>query len=61
MVWPIAIDSEKLNFRSWQERRFWLPLFLIDAGGNVRYDKIGEGKYNEISAAVGALITESQA
>ena len=23
LVWPIAIDNEKLNFRSWQERRFW--------------------------------------
>jgi thiol-disulfide isomerase/thioredoxin len=61
LVWPIAIDNEKLNFRSWQERRFWPRLFLIDAEGNVRYDKIGEGKYDEISAAVGALITESQA
>lgn len=61
LIWPIAIDNNKLNFRSWQERRFWPRLFLIDAAGNVRYDKIGEGKYDEISAAVGALITESQA
>jgi thiol-disulfide isomerase/thioredoxin len=61
LVWPIAIDNKKLNFRSWQERRFWPRLFLIDADGNVRYDKIGEGKYDEISAAVGALIAESQA
>lgn len=60
LVWPIAIDNDKLNFRSWQERRFWPRLFLIDAEGNVRYDKIGEGKYDEISAAVGALIAESQ-
>ncbi len=61
LVWPIAIDNEKLNFRSWQERRFWPRLFLIDADGNVRYDHIGEGAYDEIDAAVGALIDEKNA
>lgn len=61
LVWPIAIDNDKLNFRSWQERRFWPRLFLIDADGNVRYDHIGEGAYDEIDAAVGALINEKNA
>lgn len=61
LVWPIAIDNDKLNFRSWQERRFWPRLFLIDADGSVRYDHIGEGAYDEIDAAVGALINEKNA
>ncbi|MFK7916819.1 MAG: redoxin family protein [Ilumatobacter sp.] len=61
LVWPIAIDNDKLNFRSWQERRFWPRVILIDADGNVRYDHIGEGAYDEIDAAVGALITEANA
>lgn len=61
LVWPIAIDNDKLNFRSWQERRFWPRMILIDADGNVRYDHIGEGAYDEIDAAVGALIAESNA
>ena len=61
LVWPIAIDNEKLNFRSWQERRFWPRLFLIDGNGNVRYDHIGEGRYAEQTAAVGALIDELKA
>ncbi|WP_051071427.1 redoxin family protein [Ilumatobacter coccineus] len=57
--WPIALDTEKRSFRSWQtDRRFWPRLFLIDRDGNVRYDKIGEGKYDVIDAAVGALIDE---
>jgi thiol-disulfide isomerase/thioredoxin len=56
LTWPIAIDNEKLNFRSWQERRFWPRIFLIDHNGNVRYDHIGEGAYDDIDAAVGALI-----
>ncbi len=60
LTWPIAIDNEKLNFRSWQERRFWPRIFLIDQDGNVRYDHIGEGAYDDIDAAVGALIAEGQ-
>ena len=58
LTWPIAIDNDKLNFRSWQERRFWPRVFLIDRDGNIRYDHIGEGAYDEIDAAVGALIAE---
>ena len=63
LVWPIAIEFEetKANFRSWQDRRFWPRLFLIDSDGNVRYDHIGEGAYDEIDAAVGALIDEKNA
>lgn len=63
LVWPIAIEFKetKANFRSWQDRRFWPRLFLIDADGNVRYDHIGEGAYDEIDAAVGALIDEKNA
>lgn len=63
LVWPIAVEFKetKANFRSWQDRRFWPRLFLIDADGNVRYDHIGEGAYDEIDAAVGALIAEKNA
>lgn len=57
--WPIALDTEKETFRSWQTgRRFWPRIYLIDRDGSVRYDKIGEGRYDEIDAAVGALIDE---
>lgn len=57
--WPVALDTEKKSFRSWQtDRRFWPRLYLIDQDGNIRYDKIGEGKYDVIDAAVGALIDE---
>ncbi len=60
VTWPIALDTEKRSFRSWQEggRRFWPRIYLIDRDGNIRYDKIGEGRYDEIDAAVGALIDE---
>ncbi len=61
VTWPIVLDTEKRSFRTWQtERRFWPRLYLIDQDGNVRYDKIGEGRYDEIDAAVGALIAEGR-
>lgn len=60
LTWPIAVDNDKANFRSWQDRRFWPRIMLIDADGNVRYDHIGEGAYDETDAAVGALIAERQ-
>ncbi|MEM1335262.1 MAG: redoxin domain-containing protein [Actinomycetota bacterium] len=59
VTWPIALDTEKETFRSWQTgRRFWPRIYLIDRDGDIRYDKIGEGRYDEIDAAVGALIDE---
>ena len=61
VTWPIALDTDKQTFRSWQTgRRFWPRIYLIDRDGNVRYDKIGEGRYDEIDAAVGALIDEDE-
>lgn len=60
VTWPIALDTEKRTFRSWQtDRRFWPRIYLIDRDGEIRYDKIGEGKYDVIDAAVGALIAET--
>lgn len=55
--WPIALDTEKKNFRSWQgSRRFWPRTYVIDQNGDVRYDKIGEGKYDELEATVAYLL-----
>jgi len=55
--WPIALDTEKKNFRSWQgSRRFWPRTYVIDQNGDVRFDKIGEGKYDELEATVAYLL-----
>ncbi len=55
--WPIALDTQKKNFRSWQgARRFWPRTFIIDQNGDIRFDKIGEGKYQEIEATVAYLL-----
>ena len=57
VTWPIALDTEKTNFRAWQEkRRFWPRTYVLDQNGQVRFDHIGEGKYDELAETVAYLI-----
>ncbi len=57
VVWPIALDTNKFNFRFWQEdRRFWPRTYVLDTQGRIRFDHIGEGKYDELNATVDWLI-----
>ncbi len=55
--WPIALDTEKTSFRAWQEdRRFWPRTYVIDQNGDIRYDHIGEGGYDDLEATVKHLL-----
>lgn len=57
VTWPIALDTEKTNFRSWQgNRRFWPRTYVIDQNDQIRYDHIGEGRYDELAATVDWLL-----
>jgi thiol-disulfide isomerase/thioredoxin len=57
IVWPVALDTSKANFRSWQgDRRFWPRTYVLDQNGNIRFDHIGEGAYEELEATVAWLI-----
>ncbi|MEZ5377793.1 MAG: redoxin domain-containing protein [Acidimicrobiales bacterium] len=58
VTWPIALDTEKVNFRAWQgNRRFWPRTYVIDQAGEIRFDHIGEGAYDELTATVDWLLT----
>jgi len=55
--WPIALDTNKKNFRSWQEgRRFWPRTYVVDQNGDIRFDRIGEGAYDKLNATVAWLL-----
>jgi len=55
--WPIALDTEKTNFRAWQgSRRFWPRTYVVDQLGQVRFDRIGEGAYERLEATVAWLL-----
>ncbi len=57
VTWPIALDTNKRNFRSWQPgRRFWPRTFVIDQEGEIRFNHIGEGRYDDLEATVAYLI-----
>lgn len=58
VTWPIALDTEKKNFRAWQpgSRNFWPRTYVIDQNGDIRYDHIGEGKYDELRETIRYLI-----
>ena len=58
VTWPVAIDTNKTNFRAWQEggRRFWPRTYVVDQNGDVRYDHIGEGRYDELARTINYLI-----
>ena len=58
VTWPVALDTNKWNFRAWQAggRRFWPRTFVIDQRGDVRFDHIGEGAYDELEQTVAWLL-----
>lgn len=57
VTWPVALDTQKTNFRAWQSnRRFWPRVFVLDQNGDVRYDHIGEGDYDGLEETVAYLI-----
>jgi len=57
VTWPIALDTNKKNFRSWQEsRRFWPRTYVVDQNGDIRFDRIGEGAYDKLEQTVAWLL-----
>ncbi len=57
VTWPIALDTRKTNFRSWQgSRRFWPRTYVIDNQGQIRFNHVGEGSYDELESTVAWLL-----
>ena len=56
--WPQALDMEKKNFRAWQpgSTNYWPRTYVIDQNGDIRYDHIGEGRYEELRETIRYLI-----
>ncbi len=60
VTWPIALDTDRSNFRSWQgSPAYWPRTYVIDAEGNIRFDHIGEGAYDELAETVAQLLGET--
>ncbi len=58
--WPIALDTNRTSMHIWQERpRYWPRTYVVDVDGNIRYDHIGEGKYDELRNTVAYLLNDA--
>jgi hypothetical protein len=55
--YAVALDSDR---RTWQAYRnhFWPHKYLLDSGGNLRYEHIGEGGYEEFEKNIRELLAE---
>ena len=60
VTWPIALDTQKTNFFGWQgSPAYWPRTFVIDQEGQLRFDRIGEGAYDELELTVATLLAEA--
>lgn len=60
VTWPIALDTRRRNFHDWQPGRsgYWPRTYVLDRQGDIRFDHIGEGAYDELNQTVAALLAD---
>lgn len=58
VTYPVAQDNDGKTWRAFNTR-FWPTLYLIDRRGRLRLQHIGEGRYDEVEAAIQALLDET--
>jgi thiol-disulfide isomerase/thioredoxin len=57
VTWPIALDTLRRSFWSWQgSPAYWPRTCVLDREGHIRFDHIGEGAYEELNEAVASLL-----
>lgn len=57
VTWPIALDTFRRSFRSWQgSPAYWPRTYVLDREGHIRFDHIGEGAYEELNETVATLL-----
>ena len=55
--YPVVLDNDFSTWRAYKNR-YWPRKYLIDADGFIRYDKIGEGAYEETEQMIQQLLKE---
>ncbi|MCY4622462.1 MAG: redoxin domain-containing protein [bacterium] len=60
VTWPVVLDTDRRTFREWQgSPAYWPRTYVLDRGGRVRFDHIGEGAYRALEDTVVALLAEA--
>jgi len=55
--YPVVLDNDKKTWKAF-DNRYWPHKFLVDYEGYIRYDKIGEGGYDETEKIIQELLQE---
>src|SRR5215208_5566201 len=58
--YPVILDSDHGTWDAYGNQ-YWPRFYLIDIQGNIRYDHIGEGSYDQIEKSIQSLLTERAA
>ncbi len=60
VTWSVVLDTDRRTFREWQgSPAYWPRTYVLDRGGRVRFDHIGEGAYRALEDTVVALLAEA--
>ena len=54
---PVVMDNDFAIWRSFNNR-FWPSVYIVDKKGRIRFHHDGEGRYDDIDAAVRSLLAE---
>ncbi len=57
ITYPVVLDNEYATWRAY-DNQYWPRKYLIDIHGNVVYDHIGEGAYEETETKIRELLEE---
>lgn len=57
LEFPLVLDNDYATWRAYGNR-FWPRKYLIDIDGNIVYDHIGEGKYDETEEKIQELLRQ---
>jgi thiol-disulfide isomerase/thioredoxin len=60
ITYPVVLDSDHGTWNAY-ENNYWPRFYLIDSQGNIRYDHIGEGNYDQIERSIRSLLAERAA
>ncbi|MFL6324358.1 MAG: redoxin family protein [Nitrososphaeraceae archaeon] len=60
ITYPVILDSDHGTWDAYGNQ-YWPRFYLIDTQGNIRYDHIGEGSYDQIEKAIQSLLAERAA
>jgi len=56
--YPIAIDNDYAIWRAFQNQ-YWPALYIVDAQGQIRYHRFGEGDYEQSERVIQQLLAET--